>query len=289
MRHALWYVGSLFLLTYALDVVVYWQGGLKNPQVFMTLVGLQMLLPAAVAIVFRKWISKEGFRASGLGLGRKRYYLIGGALVLGWLAASYLLSAATPWLQVDTQLAKAQAMIATIVEQTGKPFPMETSAFVGAMFFQTAILGAILGLPAYFGEEYGWRGYLLPKLMELGKTKAILMHGVVWGLWHAPVIAMGHNYPGYPVAGILWMTVFCVLMGTVLAWLFYASGSVWVVSVAHGLINQGNSYVSGFLVSSMNPLLAGAAGLVGLAVLAVICAGLYVRNKFDVIGKAMLA
>lgn len=288
MRHALWYVGVVFILTYVLDAVVFMQGGLQNPQLFAVLVGLQMLIPAAVAIVFRKWVSKEGFRGSGLGLGRKRYYVIGAALILGWLAASYLLSAATPWLQLDTQFHKAQAFLDMIAEKTGKPVEIAMPAFLVGMFVQTAIVGALLGLPAYFGEEYGWRAYLLPKLMELGTAKAIVLHGVVWGLWHAPIIAMGHNYPGYPVAGIFWMTAFCVLMGAVLAWLFYASGSVWVVSVAHGLINQGNAYVATFLVASVNPLLAGPVGLVGLALLAVIVAVLVVRRRFDGVVPAAL-
>jgi membrane protease YdiL (CAAX protease family) len=53
-----------------------------------------------------------------------------------------------------------------------------------------------------FGEEFGWRAYLQPKLMPLGGRKVILLMGLIWGVWHWPVIAMGHNYgldyPGVP-------------------------------------------------------------------------------------------
>ena len=65
------------------------------------------------------------------------------------------------------------------------------------------------------GEDAGWRGYLLPKLLEFMKPwKAVLLTGVIWGLWHAPVIACGFNYgTAHPIAGIFAMVVFstCLL------------------------------------------------------------------------------
>lgn len=288
MRHGMWFVGVVFLLTWALDLVLFLRGGMSNPVLFQVLAGLQMLIPGAVALVFRRWVSKEGFGSSGLGLGRKRYYLVGSALILGWLAASFLLSAATPWLRFDTHLDKAHAILSQIAQQTGKPVPLGDGAFLGVMAIQTVLVGAMLGLPAYFGEEYGWRAYLLPKLLVIGKWPAILLHGAIWGLWHAPVIAMGHNYPGHPVLGILWMTALCVLLGAVFAWLFYASGSVWVVSLAHGLVNQGSGYAMAFLVATTLPLLAGPVGLVGMGLMAAIVLALHLGKRFAVVGTAAL-
>ncbi|MFZ5908927.1 MAG: CPBP family intramembrane glutamic endopeptidase [Chloroflexota bacterium] len=87
------------------------------------------------------------------------------------------------------------------------------------------------------GEELGWRGYLLPRLLPLGQWKAILAGGVIWGLWHAPVIVQGLNYPGYPLAGILMMVVFCTLLGAILAWLTLNTNSPWVAALAHGSVN----------------------------------------------------
>ena len=46
-----------------------------------------------------------------------------------------------------------------------------------------------------FGEEYGWRGYLTPKLAKrMGWVGASLVVGALWGLWHAPVLLLGHNF-----------------------------------------------------------------------------------------------
>ncbi len=92
-----------------------------------------------------------------------------------------------------------------------------------------------------FGEEFGWRAYLLPKLFPLGRRRAIVLTGAIWGVWHWPVIAMGYNYgfdyPGFPWTGMLAFLAFTVGAGTFLAVLTEREGSVWPASVGHGAIN----------------------------------------------------
>ena len=66
------------------------------------------------------------------------------------------------------------------------------------------------------GEELGWRGFLLPKLLPIGQWKAILVSGLIWGFWHAPVIAQGHNFPRHPYWGILVMMFACMLLGGII-------------------------------------------------------------------------
>ncbi|WP_202593763.1 CPBP family intramembrane glutamic endopeptidase [Halolamina rubra] len=92
-----------------------------------------------------------------------------------------------------------------------------------------------------FGEEFGWRAYLLPKLSPLGRRRAIVLTGAIWGVWHWPVIAMGYNYgfdyPGFPWTGMLAFLAFTVGAGTFLAVLTEREGSVWPASVGHGAIN----------------------------------------------------
>ncbi len=279
------YVSVVFALSWALDVIVYFQGGLANPRSFQILVGVQMLIPALVAVAFRS-LRREGFRGTGLCLGKKRYYLAAFALMAVFLGLSFGLSALTPWLTLDGKLTKFQELILAITAKSGQAFPMSVGVFAALMAVQMGILGAILGIPAYWGEEYGWRGYLLPKLLGLGKIRAIAVHGVIWGLWHAPVIAMGFNYPGHPVAGIGFMTVFAVLMGAVFAWLYYASGSIFVPALAHGFLNQGAAYGL-FFVAGHHSLLGGPTGLIGLLVLAALVWGLYRWKALDAVGQPL--
>ena len=109
------------------------------------------------------------------------------------------------------------------------------------LVFSLAIAPFVNAIPA-FGEELGWRGVLYPTLAKLtSERSAALVTGVIWGLWHAPVIAMGHNYgmryEGFPVAGILTMTLLCTAMSCWLSLLRERSGSVWTCALAHGAFN----------------------------------------------------
>lgn len=63
--------------------------------------------------------------------------------------------------------------------------------------FGFAVTGVPLsGLAVVFGEEYGWRGFLQDELVKLGKRHGVLLVGLIWGLWHLPVILSGiHTYP----------------------------------------------------------------------------------------------
>jgi membrane protease YdiL (CAAX protease family) len=65
-----------------------------------------------------------------------------------------------------------------------------------------AALGPLINLPFALGEEIGWRGFLEPEWSRRRGMQGTWLTGVVWGVWHAPTIAMGHNYPSHPLVGI---------------------------------------------------------------------------------------
>ena len=77
------------------------------------------------------------------------------------------------------------------------PFQFAVIQILSAMLISSPI-NAI----ATFGEEFGWRAFLLPELSTLGKRKALIISSIIWGIWHWPLIIMGQNYglnyPGYP-------------------------------------------------------------------------------------------
>ncbi|KPN32279.1 CAAX amino terminal protease self- immunity [Halolamina pelagica] len=110
-----------------------------------------------------------------------------------------------------------------------------------------------------FGEEFGWRAYLLPKLTPLGYRRAVVLSGVIWGVWHWPILAMGYNYgfdyPGFPWTGMLAFLAFTVGTGTFLSALTVREGSVWPASVGHGAINAIAGIAVLFLAGQPNSLL----------------------------------
>jgi membrane protease YdiL (CAAX protease family) len=73
--------------------------------------------------------------------------------------------------------------------------------------------------------------------LPLGQWRAIGLSGAIWGIWHAPAILQGRNYPNHPVAGIFMMVVFCVLLGAIFSWLYLRTRSPWAPALAHGSVN----------------------------------------------------
>ncbi len=114
---------------------------------------------------------------------------------------------------------------------------------VAAATVASAVLVApLINMVPAFGEEAGWRGMLFPSLCErFSPRDAAVVSGIIWGVWHAPAICMGHNYgmayPGFPVAGILVMVLLCTAFGACLCRLRMRSESVWPCALAHGAFN----------------------------------------------------
>lgn len=140
-------------------------------------------------------------------------------------------------------------------------------------FFITLVQGLIAALTinavAGFGEELGWRGILHESLKHKGFWRMSVIIGLIWGIWHAPIILMGHNYPENPITGVFVMIAFCILFAPIFTLIREKSGSVISASILHGGINAlGGSSV--MLLKGGNELLIGLTGLAGFIVLAIL-------------------
>ena len=131
-----------------------------------------------------------------------------------------------------------------------------------------------------FGEEYGWRGYILPKLCSIMSVrKSVVVSGILWGLGHAPLICFGLNYNsgywGYPFTGMLMMIIFATVIGTWLSYLTIKTESVLAASIAHGAINairEGPFLISVIGVNTLlGPKPSGIIGMSGFIILAIFC------------------
>jgi uncharacterized protein len=100
------------------------------------------------------------------------------------------------------------------------------------------VLGALDNFKYAAGEEIGWRGYMLTRLVDSGVRAPILMSGLAWGLWHAPLIVSGQYASGrYPLLSVCLFLVGIVAAAYVFAWLRLSSGSIWPCIWAHGAWN----------------------------------------------------
>ncbi|WP_175547918.1 CPBP family intramembrane glutamic endopeptidase [Saccharopolyspora flava] len=244
VRGTVWFVVLAYAPAWLLSLPLWLSGeGLswKWAPVALT---LMMFVPAVAALVVSRWISPSPTPLRSLGLtnpgGIKKWWRYALLACVGPLAAMLLALAVGYLLGVYKAdwtgfSGLAEQSGTTVVGQHNQTAPTGLAATQLGWIF---LLGWVQALPA-LGEELGWRGYLAKQLLPLGQPGSFLTTGVLWGLWHAPILILGYNYPTVPVVvAFLMMGCFCVLVGTLLSWLRLASGSVWPAAIAHGFLNS---------------------------------------------------
>ena len=138
------------------------------------------------------------------------------------------------------------------------PLPFGPWGLAALQVASAVVIAPVVNSLFTFGEEFGWRAYLLPKLLPLGSRRAMVVLGIVWGVWHWPVVAMGYNYglgyPGAPWLGMAAMVWFTFIVGTFLGWLTLREGSVWPAVIGHAAVNGIGAIGLAFARGSPNPL-----------------------------------
>jgi len=274
------FVAITYSLSILLALVVYLSGGMfiKIPgamrPVALILVIVLMLAPA-IANIATRLITREGWSNMMLRpklRGGWPYYLVGWiapalAIIMGGVMY-YLLFPA----QFDPSMTYVRQASGGEVPANMTPSTMLLGQFA------MGVVATLPTLPVMLGEELGWRGYLLPKLMPLGGRKAVVLVGVIHGAWHWPFFPMGYNYGfdrfGLPlVAAALLYLVVVIFLSTFFAWLTLRSGSVWPSSLAHGTINNTANVMVNYMSTAPNTLVGptplGIVGMLGFALLAV--------------------
>jgi uncharacterized protein len=206
-----------------------------------------MFAPMIAALVMRIFVSKEGLKGSLGPLRKWRFYAL--ALVLPAVLVTLAIGIAvvTGW--------------GDFTWDEDVPLPLE--------YVVLAIVALTFGSVLTFGEEYGWRGYLLPKLLPLGEVKAAIVVGLIWGPWHAPMLAAGLNYSSVnPLAAIGIFVITATALSLLLSRAFLAAGGALLVPVLmHASFNRFADTLTNTDHLSGDPLLVTPGGLVGIALL----------------------
>jgi uncharacterized protein len=217
---------------------------------------LGMFGPGIAAVIMRLFISNEGLRGSLGPVRRKgRYFALAAVGPALFVLATVGIAVATGLSEFTLGSEKPLWYVALVLLAVGTP------------------MAAVLA----FGEEYGWRGYLLPKLLSLGEVKASLIIALIWAPWHIPVLFAGLNYGGENTAAVL---AFMIVTGIGLSLLFTrmfvaAGGSVLVVAVMHGSLNAFSDRLADTKHLLGDPLVVSIGGAIGFAMMAVALVAVY--------------
>jgi membrane protease YdiL (CAAX protease family) len=195
---------------------------------------LGMWGPGLSALLATRLIARQPLRSLRLHtLGPKRFYLWAWFLPVCLSIAGGIFTVLLGVAEFDPDFGLIRASIANAVGGMGIDPRLVILVQVAFVLFLAPFINLLFAM----GEELGWRGFLLPRLLPIGQWKAILITSVIWGVWHAPAILQGLNYPGYPIPGLFMMIVFTTLLGIILAWLYLNTRSPWVAALGHGAVN----------------------------------------------------
>ena len=229
----------------------------------------------AIAAALTRLITKEGFKDAWIKprAFKKtwRYYVLAwfGPLVLV-LAGAVLYFLINPAdfdpsmgyvIQTTHEQAEAMGVELAIDDET-----IRLSQYAS---LATLVIAPAINAVTCFGEEWGWRGYLLPHLLErFSIIPTLLISGIIWGLWHAPITLIGHNYglgyAGYPFTGIAAMCLFCIVVGVFMSYVTLRTGSCLPAVFAHGMVNGSAAMGLIFSATGGNPFVGPApTGIVG--------------------------
>ncbi len=283
------FLAITFGLSWTMALVYWLAGGNTNtastPYFVMTIT--YMFTPMISALLVQKIILKQNVKQNlGINFKWNRWWTIAWFLpliiALATMGVGLLFPSVSFSPEMDGMFDRFEGMLTP--EQMDEMRNMELPVHP---FFITLTQGLIAALTinavAGFGEELGWRGILHESLKEKGFWKMSLIIGIIWGIWHAPIILMGHNYPEYPIAGVFMMIAFCILFAPIFTLIREKSGSVIAASILHGGINAlGGTAI--MLLKGGNELLIGLTGLSGFTVLFVINISIYFvfGNKWNV-------
>lgn len=156
---------------------------------------------------------------------------------------------------------------------------------IGAV--QAVTYAPLINMIPAVGEEAGWRGYMMPRLKErFGLLNGRLMGGILWGVWHWPLMLLvgyeyGTEYLGAPALGLVVWCVVCFALNALLDWLYEKTNCIWIPAIAHGAFNAAATipvmltYPADAYYNVLGPM---PIGLIGMLPLLAVAVGLTLRQ-----------
>ena len=275
-----------FAISYSIAGIFKLAGGSYNNKLAFTLIGtLYMFVPALCVVIVKKLIHKEKLKSD-----LQISFRINKWFFVAWLIMPVIsfctlgISLLFPDISYNPEMTGMLkrfegTMTPEQIEQMQNSMAILPISPVLLTLIEALVAGITVNAVAAFGEELGWRGFLLNELKGMNFAKASLIIGFIWGIWHAPFILMGHNYPQHPQIGVFMMIIFCILLTPMLLYIAIKSKSVIAAAIMHGTMNA-IAGISIMLIDGGNDLTTGVTGLAGFITLAIFLAGLFIFDRY---------
>lgn len=275
-----------FVISYSLAGIYKLTGGDINDKIGFTILGVvYMFIPTISVIIIKKFVHHENISAD----------LMISFKINKWFFVAWLIMPVISFCSLGISLLfpdviYSPEMTGMIKRFEGTMSPeqiIQMKESIDSLPINPIVLTVIQGLIAGvtvnalagFGEELGWRGFLLKQFKEMSFLKATILIGFIWGIWHAPLILMGHNYPQHPEIGVFMMIILCILLSAIFIYITIKSKSVIAAAIVHGTMNA-VAGISIMLTDGGNDLTIGITGLAGFITLSIFIFGIFIYDYF---------
>ncbi|MHC4363430.1 MAG: lysostaphin resistance A-like protein, partial [Planctomycetota bacterium] len=276
-----------FFLSWLMAILFFGFGGRPYTAGWLVMTVTYMFVPAAVAVAVQKFVYKKPLKHPlGISFKLNRWFLVAWLLPVAIALATIGVSLVFPGVEFCAEPETSRVFEhfrSLLPAERLREFESQTALLPVHPFWIVLLQGLIAGITvnavAGFGEELGWRGLLQREFGFMGFWKSSIVVGLIWGIWHAPIIFHGHNYPEHPAAGIFMMTVLTVLLAPIFSYVRLKSDSVIAAAIIHGSFN-GTAGLPLVAIKGGSDLTVGVTGLAGFIVLGIANAAIFVYDRY---------
>jgi uncharacterized protein len=264
------FLGITFIVDWSLVSLFLVLGGKLDGEGMTILGAVYMIVPMLAAIIIQKVIFKEALvKPLGISFKINRWFFIAWLMPLVLAFAIFGVGLLLPGTGYTSEKLD-------LIRQQLPGLPVHPLLFIIVL---TLIAGTTINAILGFGEELGWRGLLQKEFSLLGFWKSSALIGFIWGVWHAPLILLGLNYPQHPEWGVLLMILWTVAIAPLFSYIRLKSSSVIASSIFHGSINATPGLII-LMTMGGNDLTVGITGLAGFIVILIADAAIFLFDRF---------